>query len=676
MSDRAIEEIIGENEALPDYTQLGGRLFITDGRHANKVVMDAAGNMRAMGAREQMIPLGLTWAENASGPLVRGRNVTYAIRRVITAHGLEVAGGMMVEYLSIPLDEEAEEGTDPAAVAVSMTVIPYEFSTDNVDSISYQIFRSKKWNTQLLYLCATLTQAEVEALTDGIYTDLTADKDMPINFTINLDSDGMELTIPPCRYIRAWRGVLICGGFRKRAVTVTGAAASAVLTVAEDAVTVDDIGCYMAIDGEPATYQIVAVSGTSVTLDSVLESEHADEYCMLWRDDDVVYVSRALPGNIEVYSAENGRLISNSGSDNMITGIASNGSYAYIFRHDCVEIVAGTAAGPTLEPFPASPPGCRSHATIIDKYAPFVIYYAGACGVWLISGSEAKKISTPVDSILTDGVAHSQDKYTHAVYDPTTNYYWLFLFSTKWEDMGIRMPDMVLVYDTLSGVWTRGEMCASRSGLWRNSSGELVPVIGIPSGVAQIGKGDTDGPCQVTGTIDECGDDWFTLSETDLSGNLDSVIPGMPIFFGDDCDAPRRMVKYCDSGLITIYGTMPVKSGNVSIGAIRWKVVTPEIGLSGAFDRTLRLGAVSVAHGRESAQRYALVEVKTIGTLSTADADSQRWEGRMDLATRTVSRFDGKATGLRGQSMQMTLSGQSAPAVIKGIHLSMEQASR
>ena len=675
MSDIAIEEILSaDNPVLPDYAQLGGRLFVCDGRYANKVVMDADGNWRPMGAREQVAPLSVAFAEDVDGPLVRGNRVTYALRRVVTASGLEVAGGLAVEYYQIPLDENADPDAVPASGKCSVKILPYELE-DGGCEVSYQLFRSKPSNTQLLYLAATLSQLQVEALAANTYTDLAEDDDLDIGVTINLESDGMELTIPPCRYVRAWRGALVCGGFRRRAVEFTGTASSAVLTIAEGDVTADDIGCRVSIDGESVTYQIVGVSGTSVTLDSALAASYSDVKMAVWRDNDVVYVSRPLPGNIEVYSAENGRLITNSSADNEITGIAANGSYAYIFRRDKVEILTGTPENPSLEPFPASPPGCRSHATIADTHSPFVIYYAGRNGVWVITGSEAKRLSASIDPLVRGGVDHSQDEFAHAVYDPGSGMYFLFVFSINWRRSGIRMPDMVLMYDTVAGTWTRGEMYASRSGLWRDSSGELIPVVGLPSGVARIGIGDTDGGCRLAGAVSAFGNDWFMMEGTpDMSG----VLPGMPVFFGDGHAAARRMVAGCADGVVSIYGEMPgIETGcAVAIGSIRWHFVTPEVGISSAFDRTLKLETLSIAHGRAAESLPVEVVMQGVGNLSDDEDDRQEWSGRVEFAARSVSRLDGRATGIRAASVQMAVYGVRSPALVKGVRIDMEKVSR
>ena len=675
MSDAAIEEILSPDyPVLPDYAQLGGRLFVCDGRYANKVVLSSDGSWRPMGAMEQVAPLDVEFETSAGGPLEQGKRVTYGLRRVVRAKGLEVTGGLAVQYYQIPPPET--EGDTPAAGSCDVTILPFELSVP-FGTVTYQLFRSKPENTQMLYLAAELTDTDVRALEDGRYTDDTDDDDLDLSVTVNLESDGMELTIPPCRYIRAWRGALVCGGYRKRSVEFSGTAESDALTVEADSVTADDIGAYVSIEGEQATYQIVGVDGTTVKLNEAIDGSYADAKMTVWRDNDVVYVSRPLPGNIEVYSAELGRLITNAGADNEITGIAANGTYAYIFRKDNVEIVTGTAAAPVLEPFPSSPPGCRGHATIADRYSPYVIYYAGANGVWVIAGSEAKRISASMDPFIRDGLDHSQDEFAHAVYSPKSGMDYLFAFSVGWEKSGVRMPDTVLMYDTQTGHWTRGEMYASCSGLWRSAaSGELVPVIGLPGGVARLETGDTDGGVQVDGTIGMFGDDWFGLAgDTDLS----AVLPGMPVFFGDGRAAERRMVKSVADGVVDIYGEIPdgcTIGTKVVIGAIRWRFTTPELGLSGAFDRNLKLETLSIAHERADNTLDVEVNIRGIGAIDDRLPDEQEWRGRIDFATRSISRLDGRATGLRAASMQMVVAGPHSPACVKGVRVQMEKVSR
>ena len=679
MSDAAVEEILtAEHSVLPDHAMLGGRLFVTDGGALNRVVLDGDGAWRPMGAREQSVSLALEWAANASGPLTQGRRVTYALRRVITSRGLEVEGGLIVEYLQIPF-AEVTSGQEQPSVACTCTIIPYEYPAGDGTVVTYRLYRSKADNTQLLYLCATLTQTEVEALTDNLYTDLTADEDLPVNFTVNLDADGMELSIPPCRYVRAWRGCLVCGGFHDRNLSVSGTAEATVLTIEEGAVTVGDIGAFLTIPGEDATRQITGLpDATTVQLDSALSSSHADATARLWRDGDAVYLSRPLPGNIEVYSAQSGRLLSNSGSDNAITGIAVNGSYAYIFRRNRVEIVTGTPESPQLEPFPGSPPGCRSHATIADLYSPFILYYAGLAGVWRISGSEATRVSDKIDRTIKNQIDHSQDQRTHAVYDPETGYYWLFVFSKSWRDTGIRMPDMLLLYDTRTGAWTQGELSAASSGLWGTSDGGMAPVIGLPGGVARLDSGNSDGPVVVEGIVAAADNTSFTASEDGGGANLAYAVPGQPVFFGELPDVQRRIVKSVTGDEVEIYGAMPENATGkrFSIGAIRWGFKTPELGLAGYFDRELKLETLTLAHGRSLLPLPVLVTARAIGKLSDDAPDEQQWSARIDLSTRTLSRLDGRATGLRGGSMQVAVSGLAAPALVKGIRVDMTRAAR
>ena len=502
MPDTIIDILSHESPALPDFCRLGNRIFVCDGYHNNKVIMNAEGDWRPMGAREQVLPLDIETDEDADGPLPYGGRVTYAVRRVVKAYGLEVPGGLVIEYLQI---DPYDGNTSPEpTLAASIVVAPYEFEIPDTVEVTYEIYRSKSTNYELLYKVATLSQDEVEALEDSRYVDTVADDDLGLTF-INLSSDGMDRTIPPCRFIRAWRGSLICGGFLRSDITVTGTSGATVITTAPQ-LPMDDIGCYLTINGEPYTYQITNIDDEgNVTIDTELEADHTDEKTIRWRDDDVVYVSRALAGNIEVYSEAAGRVITNAGADNVMTGIASHGSYAYIFRRDTVEILTGSPSAPQLEPFPGNPPGCRGHATIADTLSPYVLYYAGNKGVWRISGSDASRVSGPVDPIIWWGVDHSQDDRCHAVYDPASRMYFLFLFSRNWRSNGIQMPDIYLCLDTVTGAWSRGEMFASRSGLFRDANGEMVPVVGLPGGIARIGVGDTDGGTLAMGGVGRRG---------------------------------------------------------------------------------------------------------------------------------------------------------------------------
>ncbi|MBO4526576.1 MAG: hypothetical protein J5743_03035, partial [Victivallales bacterium] len=621
--------------------------------------------------------LSVTAAEDADGPLAYGARVVYAVRRVVKAYGLEVPGGIVLEYKQL----DAYEGSaDPQpTLAATLTVMPYEFEIPDTVEVTYEIFRSKSSNYELLYKVATLTREDLEALTDYQYKDVVADDDLEQTF-INLESDGADMTIPPCRFVRAWRGSLICGGFLRSEITVTGTAGNTTITT-EPQLPLDDIGCYVTINGEPYTYQITNIDDEgNVTIDTELAADHDGEKTIRWRDDDVVYVSRPLAGNIEVYSAETGRVVTNAGADNAMTGIASHGSYAYIFRRDTVEILTGSPASPSLEPFPGNPPGCRGHATIADNLSPYVLYYAGVKGVWRISGSDADRVSGPIDPFIQFKIDHTQDDRCHAVYDPASRMYFLFLFSLDWKDSGIRMPDTLLILDTATGAWSRGELYASRSGLFRGADGETVPVIGLPGTVARLNVGHTDGGVQVVGRIMAYGADWITFDD-DI--NLSGVIPGMPVHVSDSTKEPfpaiRRMVKSVSGQTISIYGEWPddmdISFMSAVIGGIRWKFKTPEIALSGDFDRNVKLEALAIAHRKAETSLPVRVKVSTIGEISDRAEDSQKWDV-IDMATRSLSRIDGKATGLRGASMMMEVEGPWSPVVVKGIRIETTRSSR
>ena len=78
-----IDILSSESPALPDFARLGNRIFVTDGFHNNKVIMNSAGDWRPMGAREQVAALDIATDEDADGPLEYGGRVTYGLRRVV-----------------------------------------------------------------------------------------------------------------------------------------------------------------------------------------------------------------------------------------------------------------------------------------------------------------------------------------------------------------------------------------------------------------------------------------------------------------------------------------------------------------------------------------------------------------------------------------------------------------
>ena len=88
----------------------------------------------------------------------------------------------------------------------------------------------------------------------------------------------------------------------------------------------------------------------------------------------------------------------------------------------------------------------------------------------------------------------------------------------------------------------------------------------------------------------------------------------------------------------------------------------------------MKVEAFSIAHGRAAESLPVDVKIETIGEMSDQPPDSQKW--RMDFSERTLSRFDGRATGLRGASMQMMAEGPHAPALIKAVRVETVRAAR
>lgn len=741
-----VEDILNTSSpTLPDYCNLGARAFVVDGNSVNKVVYDSQGTWRPMGAREQAQPLSVQETSAEGAPLQYGSRVTYAVRRVVVAGGVTVNGGLSIEYAQLEtvpddvdnldyrvrtvtrtiVEGEDASGNNQATVTTtiektdwngdksvssttttyfgtaadvpepeeelgvflsqgltcSVVVMPYELDLPAGCEVRYELFRSKPANTELLYLVATLSHADVLSLSDNTYQDSKPAEELPAEASIDLASDGWDMTIPPVRYIRPWKGALLCGGAYKATIQVAGAAGEALMK-ATPAFRQDDVGSYVSVEGEPYTYQIMEVDDTGVAvLDAALAGEHENTSATRWRDGDVVYVSRPLPDNIEVYSAEYGRLLSNQGSTNVITGIAVHGFYGYVFREQGVEIVSGTPASPELEPL-AGLPGCRSHATIADSMSPVVIYYAGINGVWSIAGTQANRLSDKIDAYLTYEIDHSQDEYCHAVYDPSSRLYYLFLFDNHWQELGIRMPNVMLTLDIATGAWTRGELSASRSGLFRNSRNELRPVMGIPGGVALLGVGNSDGDVSVSCRIAAVDGASLVL---DVDVGAYGIVQGQPvhIYLGEDVNARlavRRLVKAVHGNAVELYGELPdgvdVTGCLVDIGEIRWWFATPEVGLSGDFDRVLRLDALAIAHRREARECPVVVCVNALGGMDEREPDFQRWTGVFDFSHRSVSRVDGKTTGIRSSSMSAVVSGRGSPAVVKGIRIETTRVAR
>jgi hypothetical protein len=560
----------------------------------------------------------------------------------------------------------------------------YEQALPDWCDVYYEIWRSKAENSALLYRLAVLDEAQRDALPDDIYTDALPDEDLDEDAQGTFDASEAAVlgTVPPVRYVRAWKGSLIMGGsYAYRLGSVAGVAGTkTVVLAAPGETTADDRGGYLAIVDEPQTFIIMAVdpaTGT-YTLDKSLTLDHTASEFVRFRDFDTLYITQALPGNIELYDTATGAVYSNAGDNDPISGLAVNGGWGYVLRRHRVEMLDGSPAAAVLNDHPAAPPGCHGHATIADRYCPAVLYYAGQAGVVMLSGSSAKLVSDPIEGLLETRVDHSMDDYAHAVYDPRTRLYWLWVFETDWETrLGIRVPDLALIYDLRRDDWYVARLPASGSGLWRRADGELVAVIGVGGGVAYLDTGQADGEAH-GGTVTEADADSLTDAAAGFPGTGVGLAGTTLVVYHAAGTVQERLIRHNTPTMLFPYvpfDPVPAAGDQYRVGHIVWSVEFEDIGLdTGSFERADSITSVAVLHD-------PMPEGETVtATMARIAWVGERGEGAMtrdeDWSTEHVTRFAGKNTGLRAAGYRLTLAGRCAPAAIRAVALETMESSK
>jgi hypothetical protein len=299
-----------------------------------------------------------------------------------------------------------------------------------------------------------------------------------------------------------------------------------------------------------------------------------------------------LPGDIETYTT--GEIVYPNFDNAEIKGIAAHGGNVFILRAGGIETVEGgdSASSITLSPLTGSPPPCASHKTIADDYckSPYLIYYAGAAGIVIVSGGNFKVISRDIAPLLINEVDHRYDKYTHGVYDPIKNRYYLWLFGLNdVANYGLRVPQLMLSYDFDKDAWTKGELAASASGLWHDDDGDDIVVIGISGGVAKLSDVNYDG-LDISGNISSAAANTLTDSAAAFPVAAENVhgLSGLPIHVYDaNGNCQRRIIASNTATIITVYGSfspIPDNTFTYHVGAIRWNAATGDLGFADSFD--------------------------------------------------------------------------------------------
>jgi hypothetical protein len=514
-------EVLYADPARPlsvDWTQLGNRLFVVDGASAN-LVREEDGTVRPMGALPQRVPFAA--AVSTGGSLAAQTYYTYGVRRMLRKGGLEIPSAMIT----------AGATTDDAQLTATLSPIAeYEYADLAGDgwTIEYEIFRSQPNVPGMLYRIAVLEDVPEENEWEDDGSDDSPGLDMTVSWT--LESDDI-MPFPPARFARAWRGRLVLAGARWRTgvldIDSLDAQAGTMVVDPDLAVTSADVDAQVRVAGIAGHFVVAsadAAAGTW-TLAGPIPAQVGTAAFSIVHPDDIVYAGPTLPGNIEGYVFGED-MIASRGSGNRVVGLACTTAIFYILRENVIEILDTVEAGESISALPSSPPGAASHRTIADAYSPSVFYYAGRAGVVRVAGGAPEVISDPIRGILETEVDHTRDGDTHAVYDPSTGEYSLWLF----RPADATAPSLRLVFDLRQERWHADTLPASASGVWMDATDHPYAVVGILGGVARLaGLASTGGWRRHDGPLDLLVPVASYSAQTRVVGLGDDALKGVDV---------------------------------------------------------------------------------------------------------------------------------------------------
>lgn len=667
----ALDDLWNGMHSLPDHAQLAGRIYLCDGAGRN-VVLDTQDVTRPVGALGQQTPLAVADAAGG-GSLTGGDIYTWGVQRVIS-------DGMLLVESPVALATHTLAANKTAA---TLTLTEYE-DLDALPtgwSVTYRIFRSQA-NTPMALLWVTdLTSFA------ATYTDTKADNALSETYTFQVDSTELNVPFPPAKFVRAYQGRLVYAGALTLAVELATTASSAVVTPAGVVVKPQDVGAAVLIDGETGGRSIIGADVANGTweLSHACANTAAAAAAKMRHPDDVVYVGNPLPGNIEGYPFGT-EVYSNSGSGNRVMGLAEAGGYLYVLREQRPEILEldvdqEVASGSNnLTPLSTAAPGPVSAATIADRSGAAVFWYAGRAGVWMLSGTEAERISDPIQEILDTQVLHAWDAFTHGVLDPRTMLYHVWVFQAgdvALDEAGVvtyRIPSLVLTYDTRRKQWTTGTLPASRSGVWRNSTGQAAAVIGIKGGVAALDSGTTDGGVLLTGDVESGSTTTLTCS----GAFYNQLLTGLRVHCVHAATGAveSRVIQSHTDDVLTVapaWASAPASGDQWEIGTIDWEIETGDLTMTSDPTAIGRASQVTVVFDPPASSEPVQVQVVGSGAREGAATTRATSIGGTDACDAVV--LGGSAQGLRSRGMRVAVSGRGRSGTgVLAVVLQAEQA--
>lgn len=667
---------------LVDWTKLGGRYYITGGVTPNLVYDGNEENTRIVGAFPLKEDISLSEAGSGTA-LENGKQYIWAVRRKVTLGSMVLKS----EYLLSSV-HTATQNTD-----MELTFdLDYEYGPESgaVWTVEHTLYRSKGDATGTLY--------KVEDIADGTstpYTDNTADGDLDTSDSISVANDDSHGWVPPCRTVTHFENRLIFGGSRDVASgTVSGSASSTTVTPSASALAdVLYIGATLEIDNEPHRFSIESTDGTNWTVSPALENAHSATShggFRLYFPKNTIYVCNVLGGaNAEAVQTPSYVLEQDENSGDDLRALAAHGSECYAFHEKSVKrLLEGTETWAVVGV--PGVPGTPSHATVDDTNGPAVYWYAGDSGVWRMVGTEAQRISHPIDDVIATRVDHNYDEWAHGVYDPERQMYhlWLFEYGTV-TDYGVQVPHLVLSYDVRNDAWYEGQLAASCSAVLP-VDGQKRVVLGVTGGVVVWGDvaydgyeqrlhwGDSDTQQIRTAGGTSANTRGMLFDTTDRPTGDDGAVEtwvDFPITDGGLAGYPVHLVKYDADGNITSiqrrlvqsnnedqiilwsgWDTAPASGDEIYIGAIDWELEVDDCNLLPRWNRLKNaVTDVEALFDVTDTQYFSRLWLQITGRRASNASVSQTY----DLYDRDLLAIRGSDISGNARSVTLTLRGNT-----------------
>jgi hypothetical protein len=202
----AYMEAVYGADYMPSWAQLDWRQAVVNGVGPNSLLDGLDANARPLGVMPQWV-LTVTAVADGGGPLAAGTLYTYGVQRVVVLGALEIPSAMTLATVT--------PGAQSNGV---LTIVAYEWDPEPgaLWEVVYRVYRSKAGTPTLLYLVEEVEEDEYGEV--GEYVDVTAAEALNEAMTYSTLVADPNMWVPPCRFVRSWKGRYVLAGALERAV--------------------------------------------------------------------------------------------------------------------------------------------------------------------------------------------------------------------------------------------------------------------------------------------------------------------------------------------------------------------------------------------------------------------------------------------------------------------------